>query len=1084
MKRILLILSLTTIVTLRLRADVDPNFYIYLCFGQSNMEGHAEPEEVDMNVDPRFQMLASGDFTSPIRNKGEWYTATPPIVRQETGLGVTDYFGRTMVAALPSEIKVGVVNVAFNSIAIDGYIPNQTDEYFNYMSDSEKSILAYYGNKPYQRLVDMGKKAQEMGVIKGILLQQGESDMGHEGWLNKVKSIYESLLKDLDLKADEVPLFAGEVVPAESHGTYAVFNNVINVLPEVIATAHVIPAKGCAAQDGNTYFTASSCRTMGRRYACEALRALGKEPVIDSRYAIQTDQRNIYALTSLDEVDDIQIRVGRSKVLSLWGTFADGHREDLSHDAKFFSNDFTMVGDTLTADAEKSGTVAAIYTDFLGNRHTRIFNVTAKDMGPNHYLVVNNGEASKDFWTKQCNTTLIQPMKAGKTYTIRAHIKSENADGTMWLILANNGQIQYPDPVVPTSLLQEFEWNVTAFFDIEDIQFEFGGISGKVIFDDVSCVEKGTDDEMVANGSFESDDLSQWTVVEGEQTFAIEEEVSNVVTGFDPNFYIYLCFGQSNMEGAATAEERDLHVDPRFQMMAARWFDKPRRTMGEWYTATPPLAKPNGCLGVADYFGRTMVAALPDYIKIGVVNVAIGGISIEGFMTDEVEEYLDDTAGFVKEAAAAYDNNPYQRLVDMGRKAQQYGVIKGILLHQGESNNGDGKWPRKVKQVYESLLKDLNLSADTVPLFAGEVVGTEYGSPCALNNAVIDWLPVYVPTAHIIPSNGCAPQVDKMHFTAESYRIMGKRYAYQALHTMGRDALVDPHYNLSDDLRAFYTLNSVDEVDNVELRVGRTKKMALWGHFADGHQEELSNEAAFTNDDFDIEGQYITAKKEAEGTVMADYTDFFGQEHTTDFFVKAVDMGPNRLLLVDNGEEGEELWDRQCNTILAHPATIGKTYILKATIKSENSNGIFWPVLTCPKPEGGNELQYLEYITPSPLLQEYQWEFTAEYALEKLQFECGRIGGKIYFDDVTCKEAETGTELIVNGDFEHDDLSKWEVLEDVQTYAIIDEREATGIQEVKMPSMSNDVTYDLSGRRVKNPSKGVYIRNNKLFIIK
>ena len=467
MKRILLILSLTTIVTLRLRADVDPNFYIYLCFGQSNMEGHAEPEEVDMNVDPRFQMLASGDFTSPIRNKGEWYTATPPIVRQETGLGVTDYFGRTMVAALPSEIKVGVVNVAFNSIAIDGYIPNQTDEYFNYMSDSEKSILAYYGNKPYQRLVDMGKKAQEMGVIKGILLQQGETDMGHEGWLNKVKSIYESLLKDLDLKADEVPLFAGEVVPAESHGTYAVFNNVINVLPEVIATAHVIPAKGCDAQDGNTYFTASSCRTMGRRYACEALRALGKEPVIDSRYAIPNDQRNIYALTSLDEVDDIQIRVGRSKVLSLWGTFADGHREDLSHDAVFFSSDFTMVGDTLTADAEKSGTVAAIYTDFLGNRHTRIFNVTAKDMGPNHYLVVNNGEASKDFWTKQCNTTLIQPMKAGKTYTIRAHIKSENADGTMWLILANNGQIQYPDPVVPTSLLQEFEWNVTAFFDIE-----------------------------------------------------------------------------------------------------------------------------------------------------------------------------------------------------------------------------------------------------------------------------------------------------------------------------------------------------------------------------------------------------------------------------------------------------------------------------------------------------------------------------------------------------------------------------------------------------------------------------------------
>ena len=1084
MKRILLILSLTTIVTLRLRADVDPNFYIYLCFGQSNMEGHAEPEEVDMNVDPRFQMLASGDFTSPIRNKGEWYTATPPIVRQETGLGVTDYFGRTMVAALPSEIKVGVVNVAFNSIAIDGYIPNQTDEYFNYMSDSEKSILAYYGNKPYQRLVDMGKKAQEMGVIKGILLQQGESDMGHEGWLNKVKSIYESLLKDLDLKADEVPLFAGEVVPAESHGTYAVFNNVIDVLPEVIATAHVIPAKGCAAQDGNTYFTASSCRTMGRRYACEALRALGKEPVIDPKYAIQNDQRNIYALTSLDEVDDIQIRVGRSKVLSLWGTFADGHREDLSHDAKFFSNDFTMVGDTLTADAEKSGTVAAIYTDFLGNRHTRIFNVTAKDMGPNHYLVVNNGEASKDFWTKQCNTTLIQPMKAGKTYTIRAHIKSENADGTMWLILANNGQIQYPDPVVPTSLLQEFEWNVTAFFDIEDIQFEFGGISGKVIFDDVSCVEKGTDDEMVANGSFEGDDLSQWTVVEGEQTFAIEEEVSDVVTGFDPNFYIYLCFGQSNMEGAATAEERDLHVDPRFQMMAARWFDKPRRTMGEWYTATPPLARPNGCLGVADYFGRTMVAALPDHIKIGVVNVAIGGISIEGFMTDEVEEYLDDTAGFVKEAAAAYDNNPYQRLVDMGRKAQQYGVIKGILMHQGESNNGEADWPKKVKKVYELLLKDLHLSADTVPLFAGEVVGTEFGSPVALNNEVINKLPEEVPTAHIIPSNGCAPQNDKLHFTANSYRIMGKRYAYEVLRTMGRDIVVDPSYNLPDNLRGLYTLNSLNEAEKLQLRVGLSKQLTLWGTFADGHQEDLSNESVFSSNDFNLDGRIITADSGKEGTVTATYTDFFGQEHTMNFTIEALDLGPNRHLAVENGEAGENLWERQCNTILVHPLTTGKTYTLKATIKADNCNGIIWPILSKPKSEGPNDIQYLDYFVPTPLFQEYSWEFKAEYDLEILQFEFGRISGKVCFDDVSLKETGTDEELIVNGDFEKDDLSKWVVVEGVQTMTIEDENGTTAIQDQKVVTVSNEVNYDLSGRRVENPSKGVYIRNNKLFIIK
>ena len=36
----------------------------------------------------------------------------------------------------------------------------------------------------------------------------------------------------------------------------------------------------------------------------------------------------------------------------------------------------------------------------------------------------------------------------------------------------------------------------------------------------------------------------------------------------DPNFHIYLCFGQSNMEGNARYEAKDTVVNPRFQVMA------------------------------------------------------------------------------------------------------------------------------------------------------------------------------------------------------------------------------------------------------------------------------------------------------------------------------------------------------------------------------------------------------------------------------------------------------------------------------------------------------------------------------------
>lgn len=37
----------------------------------------------------------------------------------------------------------------------------------------------------------------------------------------------------------------------------------------------------------------------------------------------------------------------------------------------------------------------------------------------------------------------------------------------------------------------------------------------------------------------------------------------------NPDFHIYLCFGQSNMQGSARAEAKDSIVDARFQMMSA-----------------------------------------------------------------------------------------------------------------------------------------------------------------------------------------------------------------------------------------------------------------------------------------------------------------------------------------------------------------------------------------------------------------------------------------------------------------------------------------------------------------------------------
>ena len=254
----------------------------------------------------------------------------------------------------------------------------------------------------------------------------------------------------------------------------------------------------------------------------------------------------------------------------------------------------------------------------------------------------------------------------------------------------------------------------------------------------------------------------------------------------DPNFYIFLCFGQSNMEGAAHPEPQDLQgVSQRFLLMPA--VDDPQRgrKIGEWCQALPPLCRPNTGLTPVDYFGRTLTENLPENIRVGVIHVAIGGIRIEGFMPDEIPNYIKTAPGWMIGMLKAYNDNPYERLVTLAKKAQKDGVIKGVLMHQGESNTGDPEWANKVQNVYDHLLGDLQLKPEEVPLLAGEVVQANGEGQCIAMNKQIDELPKTLHTSQVISSTGCSNGPDKLHFDAAGYRELGRRYGEKMLELMG-----------------------------------------------------------------------------------------------------------------------------------------------------------------------------------------------------------------------------------------------------------------------------------------------------------
>ena len=258
-------------------------------------------------------------------------------------------------------------------------------------------------------------------------------------------------------------------------------------------------------------------------------------------------------------------------------------------------------------------------------------------------------------------------------------------------------------------------------------------------------------------------------------------------TAFDPNFHIYLCLGQSNMEGAARIEEQDLTpIDPRFRMMAAVDMPDHQRRQGEWYTAYPPLCRDHTGLTPADYFGRTLVANLPDSIKVGVINVAVGGCKIELFDEDKAADYIASSPDWLQGFCSQYDNNPFRRLVDCAKQAQQAGVIRGILIHQGCSNNTQPDWPAKVKLVYDRLLSELHLSPTSTPLLIGELLQKDEGGACWQHNAIIATVPSLIPNAHIVSSAHCPGAPDHLHFTPEGYRLLGTRYALTMLPLLTR----------------------------------------------------------------------------------------------------------------------------------------------------------------------------------------------------------------------------------------------------------------------------------------------------------
>ncbi len=331
------------------------------------------------------------------------------------------------------------------------------------------------------------------------------------------------------------------------------------------------------------------------------------------------------------------------------------------------------------------------------------------------------------------------------------------------------------------------------------------------------------------------------------------------------------------MESGSRPEEQDkVAADPRLQYMATSDMPRSKHKTGNWYTPDPA----NTRLGIADFFGRTMVKNLPQDYRVGIIHLSVPGAKIELFQEDSCASYLSTAADWMQNICKAYDNNPYRRLVEVAKIAQQAGVIKGVLLHQGESNSDDRRWPMKVKSVYDALCQELSLNPQELFLLAGELKPKNENGVCyRFNHDILPNLKRAIPTSHIIRAEGCQGSRDPFHFVTAGYREFGKRYAIKALEIQGFSYTGEPASN--DPRHAKFTMELNPEALGIEVAPtfngifyedinqsndGGISAQLIQNNSFQAYAVPTGNE--FSKDPADIHGWTVIRSEGAEGTAL------------------------------------------------------------------------------------------------------------------------------------------------------------------------------------------------------------------------
>lgn len=224
------------------------------------------------------------------------------------------------------------------------------------------------------------------------------------------------------------------------------------------------------------------------------------------------------------------------------------------------------------------------------------------------------------------------------------------------------------------------------------------------------------------------------------------------------DIWVFILAGQSNMAGRGFVEPEDTIPDNRILTI---------NKSNEIVIAKEPLHFYEPTLTGLDCgvsFARNLLNQLPASASILLVPTAVGGSSIEQWLGDSVWRQVKLLSNFTEKVKIAND----------------VGILKGILWHQGESNAntkaGIERYPNQMADLAE-VFRKISKSPD-LPVLVGEI-GSFSKQPQLydqFNKNLLQFVNNDRNSA-LIKTGDLIHKGDSLHFDAGAQRTLGERFA-------------------------------------------------------------------------------------------------------------------------------------------------------------------------------------------------------------------------------------------------------------------------------------------------------------------